>query len=174
MKLEGRVKNITYDFKQKGTQIEFMVPGNIVSTIEGLVDSQVNLSINKSTGKRTTNANAYLWVLLGELQEKLRVPKEDIYKEYIKDCGVYDIYCMQDQAVEAFIECWEGQGLGWVCQKLDSKLDGCTNILAYRGTSAYDKSQMAILLNQVVEDCIAQEIPTKPREDIDSLIESWK
>lgn len=113
----------------------------------------------------------YLWSLLGELQEKLKIPKEDLYRKYIYDCGAFDTYCMQEKAVDTFIKTWTSQGLGWVCDTTKSKIDGCVNVLAYRGTSDYTKKEMSVLLSQVVDDCIEQGIPTKRKEDIDSLIE---
>lgn len=62
-------------------------------------------------------------------------------------------------------------GYGWVCDTTKSKLDGYTNVLAYYGTSTYTKDEMAVLLGQVVDDCIDQGIPTKRKEDIDKLLE---
>jgi hypothetical protein len=116
----------------------------------------------------------YLWVLLGELQEKLKIPKEEIYRQYIYGCGSYDVYCMKNDALDSFIKYWTSLGLGWVVDTTTSKLEGCTNVLAYKGTSEYTKEEMSVLLGQVVKDCQDQGIPTKREEEIESLLESWK
>lgn len=171
MKLETELLNLRYDFIRKGTVLEFFVPEDISSSLEKYLGSQVNLELKKA--KRSNEANGYLWVLIGELQQKLKIPKEEIYTQYVRDCGVYDVYCMQDKAVDKFIECWHEQGLGWVCETMPSKVEGCTNIFAYRGTSDYDKEQMSTLLSQVVQDCIDQGIPTKPKDEIDALLKEF-
>lgn len=110
-------------------------------------------------------------MLLGELQEKLRIPKEDLYRQYIYGCGSYEVLPIKNEAVLKFIESWQHNGLGWVCDTTKSKLEGYTNVLAYYGTSTYTKDEMSVLLSQVVDDCVAQGIPTKKKEDINKLLE---
>jgi len=173
MKLDARLENIRYDFKRKGTLIEFLAFGDITSSLEEFLGSKVNLDLKKDS-KRSTNANGYLWVLLGELQERLKIPKIEIYREYIRTCGVYAVCPIPNDGVDQFIESWEHNGIGWVCEKMPSKIKDYTNIFAYYGTSVYTKKQMAVLLDQVVQDCIDQDIPTKPKEEIDSLLEDWE
>ena len=78
---------------------------------------------------------------------------------------------VRNDAVERFIvDVWAKNGLGWVCETTASKIDGYTNVIAYYGTSVYNKSEMAVLLDSVVEDCAELKIPTKPREEIDTLL----
>lgn len=90
MKLDAKLVNMHYDFAQKGTKIEFLTYGNILSLLEEFNGKEVNLEIKKGD-KRSTNANAYLWVLLGELQRKLRIPKEELYRKYVRECGIYQV-----------------------------------------------------------------------------------
>lgn len=174
MKLDDvDIVSIAYSFVHKRTFFEFSIPGDITSSLEELKDKKLKLELKKDT-HRSLNANAYLWLLLGELQEKLKIPKEDIYRQYIYSSGSYDVYCMKKEALDTFVKAWTSQGLGWVVDTTESKIKGCINVLAYRGTSDYTKEEMATLLSQVVDDCIEQGIPTKRQEDIDSLLEDWK
>ena len=170
MKLECKLEDMHYDFKQKCTKFEFSSYGDITPNLENFQGKNLNMELRKD-GKRSLNANGYFWHMLGELQEKLRTPKEDLYRQYIYGCGAYDTYCMKDEAVDTFIKTWTSRGLGWLVDTMKSKIDGCTNVLAYRGTSDYTKDEMAVLLDQVVQDCIDQGIPTKRKEDIDKLLE---
>lgn len=171
MKIECTLKKIAYDLERNGTKFGFFAVGNETTTLEKYVGKKVVLEIKNE--KRSSGANGYLWVLLGELQKKLRIPKEELYRHYISGCGVYDVYCMEDKAVDTFIKLWGSRGLGWICDTIKSKIDGCTNVLAYRGTSEYSKEEMSVLLDQVVQDCIEQEIPTKKKEEIESLLEEY-
>lgn len=172
MKLDATLFNIGYDFKNKQTKIEFCAYGDITNTLEKYLDQKVEIELKKE--KRSHDANGYLWVLLSQLQEKLQIPKEELYREYIHNVGSYEVVPIKNEAVNKFIESWQHNGLGWVCEQTKSKLDGYTNVLAYYGTSTYSKEEMARLLDQVVQDCVEQEIPTKRKEDLESLLEGWK
>lgn len=173
MKIDGRLTNLHYDFLQRCTIFEIYAFGNITESLEELNGLKVNLDLKKYNPK-SHNINAYLWVLLGELQEKLKLPKEDIYRNYIRHCGVYEVIPIRDIALDKFIESWSQNGLGWVCDTTKSKLKGYTNVIAYYGTSVYNNQEMSVLVDQVVQDCIEQGIPTKPKEEIESLLEEWK
>lgn len=168
MKIEAKLVNMHYDFLQKGTIFEFFCYGNETPKLEQYLGKKTNLELKGD--KRSLGANGYLWVLLGELQEKLKIPKEELYRQYIYGCGAYEVLPVKKEALSRFIESWQHNGLGWVCDTTPSKLDGYTNVLAYYGTSTYSKEEMATLLGQVVEDCIEQGIPTKKKEEIDSLL----
>ena len=169
MKVDAKILDTHYDFGLKGTTITFITYGNITPSVEEFLNKEVSLEIKKNN-IRSHNANAYLWTLLGELQAKTRVPKEEIYREYIKTCGSYTVYCMKTEAVDQFKKIWSSQGLGWVCEETESKIKDCTNVLAYKGTSMCTREEMAVILDQVVQDCIALQIPTKPKEEIDTLL----
>lgn len=174
MKIDAKLVNMHYDFVQKGTKIEFLTYGNITSNLEEFNGLEVNLEIKKND-KRSNNANAYLWTMLGELQRKLRIPKEELYRKYIRECGTYQVLPVRNDAVERFIvDVWAKNGMGWVCETTASKLEGYTNVIAYYGTSVYTKEEMAVLLDQVVQDCRELGIPTKPREEIESLLDKMK
>lgn len=174
MKLDAKLVNMHYDFAQKGTKIEFLTYGNILSLLEEFNGKEVNLEIKKGD-KRSTNANAYLWVLLGELQRKLRIPKEELYRKYVRECGIYQVIPTRNDLVERFIiDVWAKKGLGWVCETTPSKIKGYTNVLAYFGTSIYTKEEMAVILDQVVQDCKELNIPTKPQEEINGLLKKME
>ena len=172
MRVAAKLFNFGYDFAQKRTKMEFWVYGDITSSLEKYLDKNVNVELRSE--KRSKDCNAYLWFLLGELQAKLRIPKEEIYREYIRRCGVYQVLPIKNEAVDRFVEIWKINGYGWVCETTKSKLNGFTNVLAYYGTSQYSKEEMQVLLEQVVQDCIDNEIPTKRKEEIESLLEDWK
>lgn len=73
--------------------------------------------------KRSLDSNAYAWVLLGELQDKLHIPKEDIYRDLIKNIGSYEILPVKNEAVEKFRQAWSKNGIGWITETMKSKLE---------------------------------------------------
>lgn len=73
--------------------------------------------------KRSLDSNAYAWVLLGKLQDKLHIPKEEIYQDLIKNIGSYEIVPVKNEAVERFRQAWSKNGLGWITETMKSKLE---------------------------------------------------
>lgn len=132
------------------------------------------LTIKEQKRRRSLDANAYAWVLLDKLAERIHEPKSDIYRGYIREIGGNsETVCVQDQAVDRLTEGWEHNGLGWQAETMPSKLPGCTNVILYYGSSTYDTAQMSRLIDLIVQDCKALGIETKDHADLDRLVEEW-
>lgn len=133
-----------------------------------------NYEITQARKKRSLDANAYLWTLLDKLSAELGAPKEELYKMRIREIGgVSDIVCIQNKALDKFKMEWESKGLGWQTEEFPSKLDGCTNVIVYYGSSAFDTKQMSRMIDSVVTDCQSIGIETRSPEEINSLLEEW-
>ena len=125
--------------------------------------------------RRSLDANSYAWVLLGKLANKVGLPKEEVYREFVKDVGGnYEILPIRNDAVDKWITNWQGKGIGWVCDILgESKLDGYTNVITYYGSSTYDSLQMSKLINLIVEECKQQGIETMTPAELALLMDGW-
>lgn len=125
--------------------------------------------------KRSLDANAYAWALLGKLSAALRLPKEEIYRCIIKEIGGnYEVLPIRNDAVQAFKERWEHGRVGWIVEELGaSKIPGYTNIMAYYGSSVYDTQQMSRLIDLIVEECKQQDIETLTERELSLLKEEW-
>lgn len=133
------------------------------------------LKFGKFRNKRSLDANAYAWVLIGKIAEKTNVPKEEVYREAIRGIGGnYDIVCIKEEAAESLRNAWAKNGIGWQSETMLSKLDGCTNVLLYYGSSTYDTEQMSRLIENIIQDCKALGIETKSQAEIDSLVKNWR
>ena len=144
--------------------------------IQSWLDTQPDkeYEIKEHRKKRSLDANGYLWVLISKIQQVLNVPKEVIYKDVIRDIGVYEVVPIKNEAVDKFREAWQKNGLGWITETTKSKLDGYTNVLAYYGSSEYDSKEMSRLIDEVVQECRVLDIETKSDEEIKSLVEEWR
>jgi hypothetical protein len=116
--------------------------------------------IKKSKRKRTLDQNAYMWVLCQRIAEKVGNTKEEVYRHFIKAKGQFDMLCIQNKALESFMSRWGKQGIGWFCETDKSKLNGCTNVICYYGTSTYTTEEMKILLDEVISQCKELNIST--------------
>lgn len=144
-------------------EITFTASKSVLRALDGLPDKPLAVTVKEFRQKRTLSQNAYLWVLLDKLAEKVNRSKEDIYKIYIKDFGVFEYLPIKNEAVDRFISCWSKNGIGWFTDDLgESKLDGYTKLIAYYGSSTYNSKEMARLIDAVIQDCEEQGIQTMP------------
>lgn len=137
-------------------------------------DYDLTLEIAHSR-KRSLDSNAYCWVLMDKLAAHYKVPVSDVYRNLVKEIGGNsEILCMMDRAVETFRKSWETNGLGWQTETLPSKIDGCTNVKVYYGSSTYDAAQMSRLIDLVVSECKEAGIETKTPEELEMLLAQWR
>ena len=134
-----------------------------------------NYEIERKRKKRSTDANAYFFTLADKLAERLNIPKTEIYRNYIKEIGgVSEVVCVRSDAVEKLCEGWRHNGLGWQTDTVPSKIDGCTNVILYYGSSTYNTEQMSRLIDLVVEDCKVQGIETRTPDEIADMLSLWE
>jgi len=126
--------------------------------------------------KRSLNANAYAWVLMGKLAAELNITTTEIYREYIRNIGDnFEVLSVPDDAVERWISIWESRGLGWVCDNLGPDIiPGHQSILTYYGSSVYDTKQMSNLLELIIADCKEQGIEHLPPEELERMKNEWE
>lgn len=174
MKSIGTIEDISIDYKTQKPKILLVLnERECISSLEELKEDKLSVEIKKYRNKRSLDANAYMWVLISKLEEKVNIPKDIIYKDAIRNIGVYEVIPVKNEAVDRFIEAWTKNGLGWVCETTKSKLEGYTNILAYYGSSTYNTAEMSRLIDLIVQECKQLNIETMSKPELDSLIESW-
>lgn len=176
--LTGRISNIAISYAT-GKPLLTLEVNEDKSTLQNMYEElkaaeKLTVKIAKATKKRSLDANAYAWVLISRIAERLNVPKTDIYRSAIKEIGGNsDTVCVQDKAVQSLCDGWAHNGIGWQTDTMPSKIDGCTNVILYYGSSTYDTAQMSRLINLIVEECRLQGIETRSDEDINSLLGEW-
>lgn len=149
-------------------EITFTTQRGAVYALEDLKDKELLVKISTYSKRRSLSQNAYMWVLIGELAAKLNTSKDDVYKTYIRDFGVYEVLPIKAEAVERFKSVWTARGVGWVCEELGrpSKITGYVNVIAYYGSSTYTSAEMSRVIDAIIEDCKAQGISTMSLADI--------
>ncbi|NMA23732.1 MAG: hypothetical protein GX938_09545 [Spirochaetales bacterium] len=173
--MRGKIKALAHDFESGRQILTLELFDDFRALYDDLNGHELSIEIKKYREKRSLNANAYLWVLIGRLAEKLRLPTVEVYREYVRDFGVYEVIPIKEEASERFIQSWSKNGLGWIAEPMhrESKLKGYVNIVCYYGTSVYDRAEFSRILDAVVEDCKAQGIETYNPNEIERLVEAY-
>lgn len=174
----GRVSNIATSYATGRAVLTIEADGGaqaLFRVFDELKDAEkLSFKVAKFRQRRSLDANAYCWVLIGMIAEKTGVSNSEVYRAAIKEVGGnYDVVCVKSEAVEALCNGWSRNGLGWQTDTMPSKIDGCTNVVLYYGSSTYDVAQMSRLINIIVQDCAELGIETRSPEEIESLLSSW-
>ena len=177
MKLTGKIVDASIDFVSGKPRITLVLNEKsiFVQGYDDLKDlEKISVELKPYKERRSLDANAYCWVLIDKLAEKIGVSKESIYREAIKHIGGNcEIVCVTNVAVDKVRQGWERNGIGWLTETFPSKIEGCTNIILYYGSSVYDSSQMNRLLDNIIQDCEALNIPTETPEKIAEMKSLW-
>lgn len=145
------------------------------SYIDSLDDEKkYKIEVKEHRKKRSLDANAYFWNLADKLAAVLHIAKTELYKIYIREIGGNSTtVCVQDKAVKTLVNGWGHNGLGWVTDTTKSKIDGCTNVILYYGSSVYDTAQMSRLIDLIVQDCKEYGIETESPAELQRLVDAW-
>jgi hypothetical protein len=172
--MTGRLKELTRNLN--GTwNLTLTLTGECRSIWDKFREKDVDVEIKLHRKKRSLDANAYAWTLMDKIADKLRVDKREVYREAIKDIGgVSEVVCVQDKAVDRLRRGWEQNGIGWQTDILPSKLEGCTNVILYYGSSTYDTRQMSALIDHIVQDAKALGIETLTPREIETMMRMEK
>lgn len=146
-----------------------------LQAFDELKDTDITVDLKKAHRRRSLSANAYCWVLIDKLAEKLSRPKSEVYREAIRDIGGVSVpLTVRDDAMSEFVSVWESQGLGYSVELVDRIGLHMIRVNAYYGSSSYDTAQMSRLIDYLVQACRDQGIEVMPREELESLLNSWK
>lgn len=177
MRVTGKIVGANIDFQTGNPTISFEV--NEKWDFKQMVDDmreceKLSIEVKPYRERRSLDANAYFFVLVDKLAEKLNTTKEEIYRNAIKEIGgVSETICVRDKAVKRLCESWSKNGLGWQTDTFPSKIEGCTNVILYYGSSTYDTAQMSRLIDNIVQDCKAVGIETRTPDEIANLLSMW-
>lgn len=142
-------------------------------------DIEYEITIQKKKNKRSLNASAYCWVLCQKIAEELSktwyTSKEAVYRKAIKDCGHFTYVPVREDAIERYIQIWQGHGLGWLAEDAGEcqSLKGYHNIMCYHGSSVYTTAEMQWLIDCLVDECNQLGIKLDDSDYIQSLVKEW-
>ena len=171
MEFIGKIKDISKDYITGKINITFSTNQNILPEYEKLKDKdRLRIKAVQYRQKRSLNANAYLWVLLGKMADVLRADKWDIYLKMLKRYGKYTYIIVKPNVVEAVKKQWrEVEELGPINLKGQEGIQ----LLCYFGSSTYDNAEMSVLIDGVISECKDLDIETLTPDEIQKIKEMW-
>lgn len=128
-------------------------------------DKLYDCTIVEHRNKRSLNANNYLWELVGQLADTMRMGKDEMYLTMLKRYGQSEQIAVKQGVDISRVAKYTERG--------DSS-NGWTYWKIFIGSSQYDTKEMAILIDGVVEECREQDIPTLDDKGLSELKGEWE
>ncbi|MBQ2811006.1 MAG: hypothetical protein IJF12_02430 [Alphaproteobacteria bacterium] len=169
--LSGNIKELRIDYQ---TGKAFMILSldqkqSAINCFDELhLEEKLSFKIDKHREKRSLNANNYAWKLLTEIGNFMRLSKEDVYFIMLKRYG-------QSEMISVLSHIPIGNYVKY-CEKAgESTLNGkeFTHYKVYKGSSEFDKKEMSIFIDGIVEEAKDLGIPTETPEQIANLKSLW-
>lgn len=132
-------------------------------------DREKLYEVKQHREKRSLNANAYAWLLIGKIADVVRASKEEIYLQMLKRYGQSELVSVvSDVDVDGYFKYFEAVA--------ETTLNGhtFTHYRVYKGSSEYDSREMSVLIDGIVSEAKDLEIETLPPHEIQRMKEMWK
>lgn len=171
--MKSRLLDISIDYLTNKGKITLEIAKNDLEHLEQFKDKDLSVEIKEYKYKRSLNANSYCWVLIQQIADALKTTKEEVYKKFIREKGIFRTAEIDNKALKTLIYLWQDKGLGWVVDILDKKEDS-TEVILYYGTSSYNSKQMANFIDYIIESAKEIGIQVISPEELLILKENWK
>lgn len=151
-------------------RISLSVPRMHGDELQALKGELLDVSISKHRERRSRNANAYMWELIGQLKDKMRMSQDECYLMMLKRYGQGRLIAVQTsdwETVSRELDYYEVKGYG--------KVNGIpyTHVMMWVGSSKYNTYEMSILVDGIVNECHEQGIDTDTPEQIMKMDERY-
>lgn len=162
MKLTGELKQPIIDFATGKPILLFEPVEDFRQAYEELKDyEKLSLEIKPYKGKRSLDANSYLWVLLDKLSDKLQISRREVYLRELVEHGTFEYIPLRKKDIhlaEAVYRVVVDRGAQEVFD-LEGRKETLHILQCFKGSSKYDSKEMSRLIKGVMQDCMQVGIP---------------
>lgn len=177
MKATATYKRALINPESGGVEVTLSFPSAAV--VEGLkkigVDKLLTVEIKPFRKARSLDANAYLWVLVGEIAAVLKTDSESVYEQMLERYGSFVNLPIWKPELENERKkhrlCIEnGETVLTDKHGNEQVFVWCK---CYRGSSEYDTTEMARLLDGVISEAKELGIDTRTPREIAEMKSRW-
>jgi len=137
-------------------------------------DREKVFDITEHKEKRSLNANAYAWAIIGKIADANRMTKEEAYLRALKDWGQSEMVSVLSFIdVSGFFKYYEFAGTGTIVDKKTGEEKKFNHYRIWKGTSEYNTKEMSIFIDGLIQDANELGIETLPPNEVERLKEMW-
>lgn len=172
MEITGKIVATDLDYVKHKPKITIEIDSQrVIATDEYTKLSnldKIKISLEEEIEKRGTNANSALWVLCNKIANVIGTTKEETYLMQLKKYGQsFLVPLTVGTDPKGYFKYYEYRERGEINGKL------CDWYTVYKGSSAYNKREMSILLEGTNNDCKELGVETIEEYKMNKLIEEW-
>ena len=132
-------------------------------------DTIWDVKIEKHRNKRSLDANAYSWVLQNEIANILRLSKEEVHFEMLKNYGQRDyVSLLANINPSQYFDYYEENGT------FKHANNTFKSYLIYKPTRNYNSKEMSIFIDGLVQEARNLGIQTKEDYEIEQMIKEME
>ena len=174
METKGVIKQILGTDRDTINLLLSLTDTTLIDPIQALEGEELLITLKKYHEKRSLNSNAYLWVLMTKIANHpdINSSKDEIYEDMLRKYGVP----YQDEkgyitiTVKNYVDMSRIGGHWLKCAEHDDFI----SYLQIKGTSEYDRAEMARFTDCVVSEAKELGIETLPPEELERMLDEWQ
>lgn len=160
----GAFDGLRMDLSSKKQELSLTVDQDAREVFENLKDCKVDIIIKKHREKRSLDANAYYWTLLGKLAKAIQAPRPYVHNKILRGYGQLEY--IDGRTVEFIlrdeIDVDEWESLHLLKTSKAKVLDNGELYRVYlvlRGSHTYNTEEMSALISGLIAECRFVKIP---------------
>lgn len=169
MQFRGELDRIDIDYITHRPIISFKLKTlDEAENVEKLKDKDLDIEAKQHREKRSLNANAYCWLLIGKLADVLKTGKDEMYLTMLKRYGQSELVSVKSSIdVKGYFKYYEVAGTSILNEK------EFTHYKVFKGSSEYDTREMSILIDGIVSEAKEQGIQTLTPDELAKIKALW-
>ncbi len=141
----------------------------VIEAAAKIRDRKYVAKITEYRKRRSLDANAYCWALIGKIADSLRTGKDEAYLEVLRRYGQREIVSVQEGInPKGYFKYYDVEGYGEVKGKK------FVHYRVYKGSSEYDSREMAILIDGIISEAKEMGIETATPEELARMKREWE
>lgn len=171
--MQSKVEQIRYMRDDEGFWLRLRIPAQSVAPVMNWlakvsVNKAYELDLKEHRERRSLDANRYAWELMGQMADKLRTGKDEVYIEMLKRYGQGGLVKIRKSDCENILREFRYYEEH---EKLNEE-----NAAYYRvwvGSSQYNTFEMSVFIDGIVSECKELGIETMTPEELARMKEDW-
>ena len=180
MECKASLESLTRDLVARQTSVTFRLEGLLTDAQEtALKKAPVRLKATQWRERRSLDANAYYWLLVGKIAEALGASATEVHNTALSDYGQLEtengqlitVMLREDIDYRKLSEL-HLRPTSQVVENSKGTMFRCYYVV--RGSHTYDSKEMSHLINGIVSEAKALDIETLPPDELERMFENAK
>ena len=178
MESKGRVTDVSKNWQNGKFRLTFEIDRDVSGELDGLLGCDLKIKAVRWREKRSLDANAYYWVLVGKIAEVLKTSTTEIHNEMLSNYGRPEIVNERLMTI-ILLDSIDWKRIEYIHLKPTTATrtldDGKLYRVYYvmRGSHTYDTKEMSTLIDGIVSEAKGLDIETLTPDELERMKVAW-